>query len=107
MNVLPPSLGTELKVNVNAELGNGLHLSDVDFNVTFYTTMCVGRLLMLEKKDMHKVDKDNYIAVVDTKKVGIGQYWMKLVTKLPDTDCADGFRTEVVRVKVEGAKVKG
>ena len=32
MNTLPPSLVTELKLNITAELGNNLHLADVGFS---------------------------------------------------------------------------
>lgn len=95
-NVLPPSLGTELKLNVNADLGNGLHLSDVDFTARFYSSF--GKSITIDKKDMKKLDDDNYIAVVDTKKVGTGEYWMKLTVQIPDEDCEDGFRTEVVTI---------
>ena len=96
MNVLPPSLGTELKLNITAELGNGLHLSDVDFTVTFYSSL--RRSEVFAKEDMVKVDDDNYIAVIDTAKLGAGEYMMKLVAEIPDADCEDGFRTEVVKV---------
>lgn len=103
-NVLPPSLGTELKLNVNADLGNGLHLSDVDFTARFYSSF--GKSITIDKKDMKKQDDDNYIAVVDTKKVGTGEYWMKLTVQIPDEDCEDGFRTEVVTVPT-GVKLRG
>lgn len=96
MNVLPPSLGTELKLNITAELGNGLHLSDVDFTATFYSSL--RRSEVFAKEDMVKVDDDNYIAVIDTAKLGTGEYMMKLVAEIPDADCEDGFRTEVVKV---------
>ena len=102
-NILPPSVGTELKLNVTAELGNDLHLSDVDFFARFSNQY--GKSVTIEKKDMKKYDDDNYVAVVDTKIVGAGEYWMKLTVKLPDADCEDGFRTEVVTVPT-GVKVK-
>lgn len=103
-NVLPPSLGTELKLNVNADLGNGLHLSDVDFSTRVYSSF--GKSITFDKKDMKKLDDDNYIAVVDTKKVGTGEYWMKLTAQIPDEDCEDGYRTEVVTVPT-GVKLIG
>jgi hypothetical protein len=103
-NVLPPSLGTELKLNVNADLGNGLHLSDVDFTARFYSSF--GKSITIDKKDMKKLDDDNYIAVVDSKKVGTGEYWMKLTAQIPDEDCEDGYRTEVVTVSA-GVKLIG
>lgn len=102
--VLPPSLGTELKLNVNADLGNGLHLSDVDFTARFYSSL--GKSVTIDKKDMKKLDDDNYIAVVDSKKVGTGEYWMKLTVQLPDMDCEDGYRSEVVTIPT-GVKLIG
>lgn len=104
MNALPPSLGTELKLNVNAELGNNLHLADVDFFAVFYV---IGqeRTLKVKKKNMVRVDDDNYIAVVDSSKIGTGEYWMQLTVYLSDADCIDGERTEVVDVPT-GVKVK-
>lgn len=102
--VLPPSLGTELKLVVCAELGNGLHLSDVDFTARFYSSF--GKSITIDKKDMKKLDDDNYIAVVDSKKVGTGEYWMKLTAQIPDMDCEDGYRTEVVTVPT-GVKLIG
>lgn len=105
MNTLPPSLGTELKLNVNAELGNNLHLADVDFVAEFYVPGS-NKSIIASKEDMVEQDRDNYIAVVDTVKVGVGKYYMKLSVDLPDVDCEDGYRTEVVRVPT-GIKVKG
>lgn len=103
-NILPPSVGTELKLNVTADLGNDLHLSDVDFIARFSNGF--GNPVTIEKKDMKKYDDDNYIAVVDTNIAGAGEYWMKLTVELPDNDCEDGFRTEVVTVPT-GIIVKG
>ncbi len=102
-NTLPPSVGTDLKLNVTAELGNDLHLSDVDFFARFGNLY--GKSVTIEKKDMEKYDDDNYVAVVDTKIIGAGEYWMKLTVKIPDADCKDGFRMEVVTVPT-GEKVK-
>lgn len=103
-NILPPSVGTELKLNITADLGNDLHLSDVDFFARFSNPF--GKSVTIDKKDMKKYDDDNYVAVVDTKIVGTGEYWMKLSVQLPDADCEDGFRKEVVTVPT-GIKVKG
>ena len=94
--VLTPSVGTELKLNITAELGNGLHLADVNFTAIFYSSP--RRSEMFTKEDMVKVDDDNYIAVIDTAKLGDGEYMMKLTAEIPDADCDDGFRTEVVKV---------
>lgn len=94
MNTLPPVKGTVLKVNVTAELGNNLHLSDVDFEVKMYANKSVD----FRKSDLIKVDKDNYIAVVNSNDIGTGEYFVKLTVHIPDADVEDGIRTEIVKI---------
>ena len=76
--ILPPSLGTELKICVTADLGEFLHLDDVEFTVSIYNDGTYPKEQVFEKSELVAVDKDNYIAVVNT-------------------DCHDGYRDEVVR----------
>lgn len=104
MNTLPPSLGTKLKINVSADLGNNLHLKDVDFDCVFYNS--IGKKQLLHKSNLIEYDADNYVAVVDTKSIGSGEYYLKLTVYIPDADCADGKRTEVVDIPT-GVKVRG
>ena len=98
METLPPSVGTKIKLNVHADVGSGLHLSDVEFECMFYTNNARHRFLTVKKSEMVKVDNDNYIAVVDTAAVGAGGYMMKFSAYVPDGDCEGGYRLEVVRV---------
>jgi hypothetical protein len=44
------------------------------------------------------MDKDEYIAVVDTKIIGTGEYYMKLSVRIPDNDVEGSLRDEVVVV---------
>lgn len=94
MDTLPPVKGTVLKVNVTAELGNNLHLSDVDFEVKMYANKSVD----FKKSDLIKVDKDNYIVVVNSNDIGTGEYFVKLTVYIPDADVSNGIRTEVVKI---------
>ena len=96
--VLTPSVGTKIKLNVHADVGSGLHLSDVEFECMFSTNNARHRFLTVKKSEMVKVDNDNYIAVVDTATVGAGGYMMKFSAYVPDGDCEGGYRLEVVRV---------
>lgn len=96
--VLTPSVGTKLKLNVHADVGSGLHMSDVEFECMFYTNNASRRSLTVKKSEMAKVDDDNYIAVVDTAVVGAGGYMMKFSAYVPDSDCEGGYRLEVVRL---------
>lgn len=104
--ILPPSVGTELKISVTANLGNDIHMADVDFTCCFYTDYSRKRV-EISKGDgkMLYISNDLYIAIVDTKEIGAGQYYMKFTAKIPDTDCEDGFREEVVTIPT-GINVK-
>lgn len=92
--ILPPSIGTILKFSVTADLGTGIHMSDVSFKCEFLNRF--GKKILIDKSEMIYVSDDEYIAVVDTKLIGTGEYWMRFTAEIPDTDVESGFRTEVV-----------
>lgn len=87
------ALGTELKINVHAEPIDGMHMSEYDFECVFFVYK--NRPLVVRKDEMTKVDEDNYIAKVDSAKVGVGNLLMKFVAEIPDSDMNDGLRKEV------------
>ena len=87
------ALGTELKINVHVEPIDGMHMSEYDFKCVFFVYK--NRPLVVKKNEMTKVDDDNYIAKIDTEKVGVGNLKMKFVAEIPDSDMNDGFRREV------------
>ena len=90
------SLGTEFKINVHVEPIDGLHMDDYDFSCRFY--VYTNRVVRIEKKDMIQVDQDNYIACVDSSKLGIGAVMMRITAFIPDVDFPDRLRTEVETV---------
>lgn len=47
---------------------------------------------------MIKVDEDNYLALVDTATIGIGNLHITLTAYIPDNDLNGGIRKEVVCV---------
>lgn len=87
------ALGTELKINVHAEPIDGMHMGEYDFECVFFVYK--NRHLVVRKDEMTKVDEDNYIAKVDSAKVGVGNLLMKFVAEIPDSDMNDGLRKEV------------
>lgn len=101
--VLPPSIGTKIPILVEADLGES-HMEDVDFECKFYTDV-FKKGIVLKKEDMFYVDKDSYIAIVDTSKIGLGQYWLRLTANIPDPRLTEGVRPEVVNIPVEGINV--
>lgn len=96
-NFLPPCVGTKLKLSVTAQLPGNLHLSDVEFYCNFYVTGATAKRQKFEKTQMREEDNDTWSAVVDTEVIGSGEYWCQLTVLLPDQDCANGERPEIVR----------
>jgi len=95
--VLPPAKGTKLKLSVTADLGD-LSMDDVDFNCTFFRADATSRKQTVTKEEMVRIDRNEYVAVVDTAVIGAGEYYLKFTAYLPDTDVSDGIRPEVVSV---------
>ena len=95
---MAPVLGTVLKINVTATLSGNLHLGDVDFECEFYSENVGTKTLNVKKSDMSRVDADNYLAIVDTTKIGTGWYWCLLTVQIPDNDVESGFRVDMVRI---------
>lgn len=87
------ALGTELKINVHVEPIGGIRMSEYDFTCMFYVYK--NKVLEVKKQEMVKVDEDNYIAKVDTSKIGAGNLKMRFEAEIPDSDMNDGFRREI------------
>lgn len=100
-------IGTELKINVNVEPIGNVHLADCDFECLFYikgqvptasgvaSTKRGTKSVLVRKEEMLRVDDDNYVALVDSSLLGVGNVMMTIKVYVPDTDFDDGFRTEV------------
>ena len=88
-------LGTEFKLNVHLEPIDGLHMSDYDFECSFY--VYTNRTVVIPKSKMRKVDNDNYIVVIeqeDAYRIGRGKINVEITAYIPDGDFSDGTRTE-------------
>ena len=85
--------GTEFKVNVNMTPIDGYHLADVEWEALVFAKTSY-KTLTIPKKDAIMVDEDNYIICVDSNICGAGTYYVTLTAFIPDTDFADGYRTE-------------
>ncbi len=91
------SIGTEFKINIHVEPIGGYHMDDYDFSCRFYVYS--NRVIRLEKKDMIRIDADNYVACVDSQKLGTGQLYCEVTANIPDCDSPDGLRQEVEKVR--------
>lgn len=104
MNEIIVYYGTELKLNVSIEPIGGYSMDDYDFDVEFYCYS--NRKVMLNKSALIKDDSNNYLAIVDTKNLGTGALKCRVTAQIPDADCNDGIRTEVL-VLDTGIQVMG
>lgn len=102
--VLPPIVGSIIKIAVSAELGKDVHMKDVDFSCVIYNDSVKSNSVTLTKSEMVFVEDDLYLAVVDTKDIGSGEYYMQFTVDIPDTDCPEQMRREIVSLPT-GIKV--
>ena len=88
-------LGTELKLNINIEPIDNTSMDDYDFTVDVYCSP--QKSITITKNDAIRIDKNNYIILVDTTQLGTGNIKCKVTAYIPDEDFANDFtRTEVV-----------
>lgn len=88
-------LGTELKLNINIEPIDHTSMDDYDFKVEVYSSS--QNSITVLKRDAIRVDENNYIILVDTLRLGLGNIKCKITAYIPDEDFASDFtRTEVV-----------
>lgn len=90
------SIGTEIKINVHLDRLDGYRMSDIDFTCDFF--IYTNRKITIKKEAMVKVDDDNYVACVDSTKLGVGKIMCRVTAYIPDADFEDGLRTEIETV---------
>lgn len=96
-NVKSPVRGTEVKLNISitpAVLQRTM--DDFDFTIDFYGE---SGMVTIPKANCIRIDESNYVAIVDTALTGSGTLDARVTALIPDADCEDGLRTEVVLVK--------
>ena len=92
-------LGTELKINIHAEPIDGLSMDDYDFSCAFFVYR--NRTASVSKSDMVRVDKDNYIAMIDTSVLGCGNLRIRMTAYVPDSNFKDMLRTEIAEARTD------
>ena len=85
--------GTEIKINVSVEPIDGISMENYDFEAEFFCSPVHKQII--RKESAKKVDKDNYIFLVDSQMLGAGHLKCRFIAHLPDADFDDDTRTEV------------
>jgi hypothetical protein len=88
--------GTQLKLNIHIDPLGTLHASDYDFECKFFVFQ--KKSITVTKEEMVKVDDDNYLAIVDTTTLGIGNLHITITANVPDDDFEGRLRKEVICV---------
>jgi hypothetical protein len=88
--------GSQVKLNIHIDPLGDLHMEDYDFECKFY--IFPKRFIIISKSEMAKIDSDNYVALVDTTDLGVGQLHMQLTAYLPDYDFPTTTRKEIACV---------
>ena len=92
------TLGSDVKILVDAELADGLKMEDVDFTVTVYNADEKDKERTYPKAECLLTLDGDYIVLVDSEELGVGIYMVKATFQIPDTDYVKGYRKEVVRI---------
>lgn len=92
------TLGSDVKILVDAELPDGFTMQDVDFTVTVYNADKTDKQHVYDKSECIETEGGNYVVLVDSDELGVGSYMVKVVFKIPDTDYLSGFRKQAVRI---------
>jgi hypothetical protein len=88
--------GAQLKLNIHIDPLGSLHMSDYDFECNFFVFQ--KKQITITKSEMAKIDDDNYVVLVDTTTLGIGNLHITLIAHIPDQDFDGALRREVVCV---------
>lgn len=96
-------LGSQIVLNVHIDPIDGVSAKDYDFDVV----VSAKRDVSLTKGDLVEVDADNYIVLLDTTEVGLGEIVVKVVAMLPDGRWPDNVRREITVVHTGLNVVKG
>lgn len=94
METIKVCLGTEVKININNEPIGKQTMDDYDWAIEAYIPRGRGKVT-ISKEQAIRVDADNYMVVIDTSAVGVGDMYIKQTAIIPDADLADKKRTEV------------
>lgn len=86
--------GTEIKINISVEPIGSATMDDYDFEAEFFCSPV--RSQVIKKEEARRIDKDNYVMIVDSNQVGVGALKCRMTAYIPDGD----FDLDFVRKEV-------
>lgn len=94
------TVGTDIKININIEPISGQTMDDMELTCVFYA-QSIAKNVVLKKKDMLRVDENNYVACINTHDLGRGYIKIDICAQIHDTDFKSGMRREVETIRTD------
>lgn len=92
--------GTVMKFALSLDLPGNLTMDDVVFEARFY--IYGNKVETIPKSGMVRQDSGTYILALDTSLLGgDGRVKCQISVDIPDANCEDGVRTEIIRVETD------
>lgn len=91
-------IGSDIKIEFDAELPDDLTLQDIDFSVVVYNATAIDKKQSYNKTECILTDDGTYVVLVDTEDLGVGQLMLRVVVHIPDKDYPTGYRKEVTKI---------
>lgn len=93
-------VGTGIKFALSLDLPGSLTMDDVGFEARFY--IYGNKVETIPKSGMVRQDSDTYVLVLDTSRLGSdGRIKCQISVDIPDANCEDGVRKEIVRIDTD------
>lgn len=84
---------SEEEVNISLYPIDGYTMDEYDFTCEIFCSSM--RKQILSKSDLRRVDENNYVAIVETAKIGAGKVKIRVLARVPNANFDDGFRDVV------------
>ena len=95
---------SEVEVNIHLYPIDGYTMDEYDFTCEIFCSSM--RKQILHKSDLRRVDENNYVAIVDTSKIGVGKVKIRVSARVPNDNFDDGYR-DIVTYLNPWVEVKG
>lgn len=84
---------SEEEVNIHLYPIDGYTMDEYDFTCEIFCSST--RKQILSKSDLRRVDENNYVAIVETAKIGVGKVKIRVLARVPNDNFDDGYRDVV------------
>lgn len=91
-------IGSDIKIEFDADLPDELTLQDVDFDVVVYNATAIDKNLTLTKDQCVISDDTRCSVFFNTEDLGAGQLMLRIVYQIPDASWPNGTRKDVRKI---------